>query len=123
MLVIAGLTGCGSAPASSEFPAAYVGRWGESPEGCSPGAVHGGLTIRLKSVADGEFEGKVRSISRKSDGSIDVSEVWDVPEQGLTTFTSNYRLSPDQNALLVREISGGAGNEPLALVRCNETRS
>jgi hypothetical protein len=97
-----------------------LGRWGESAAGCSAGAVHGGLSIGRSSIADGEFSGDVRSVSRKPDGLIDVTELWDVPEEGPMTVVNNYRVFVDGSALMVREINSNdrEAAEATTLIRC-----
>src|SRR4029453_3513213 len=90
------------------FPPEYIGRWGEGIGGCSPGAVHGGLTIRSKLVADGEFSGEVKSVVRKPDGSIDVVELWDNPDSPDAKFLSNYSLSKNGKSLTVRTLEPGS---------------
>ena len=108
----------------SSFPPEFVGRWGEDIGGCSPGAIHGGLTIRPKLVADGEFSGEVESVVRKPDGSIDVVELWDIPESPAAKSQSNYSLSKNGKSLTVRTLEPGSEYlpEPLALVRCGAWR-
>ncbi len=106
------------------FPSDYVGRWSDEADGCSPGAGHGGLTIRPKLVADGEFTGEVQSVVRKPDDSIDVTEVWDIAETPPAKSTSNYALSKNGRPLTVRTL--GPSSEylpaPLALVKCGAHR-
>jgi hypothetical protein len=106
------------------FPPEFVGRWGEDIGGCSPGAIHGGLTIRPKLVADGEFSGEVKSVVRKPDGSIDVVELWDLPESPSAESLSNYALSKNGKSLTVRILDPSSQYlpEPLALVRCGARR-
>jgi hypothetical protein len=106
------------------FPPEFVGRWGEDVGGCSPGAIHGGLTIRPKLIADGEFSGEVKSVVRKPDGSIDVVELWDIPESPAAKSLSNYSLSKNGKSLTVRTLEPGSEYlpEPLALVRCGAHR-
>ena len=106
------------------FPPEFVGRWGENIGGCSPGAVHGGLTIRQKLVADGEFSGEVKSVVRNPDGSIDVAELWDIPESPAAKSRSNYSLSKNGKSLTVRTLEPGSEYlpEPLALIRCGARR-
>ena len=106
------------------FPPEFVGRWGDDIGGCSPEAIHGGLTIRQKLVADGEFSGEVKSVVRKRDGSIDVVELWDISESPAAESLSNYSLSKNGKSLTVRTLGPGSEYlpEPLALVRCGGHR-
>ena len=98
------------------FPQEYLGRWGDDQAGCSEGAIHGGLTIERKEVRDGEFSGDVRRVRRKPDGSIEVVERWDVPEEGPSDVVSNYRLSKDKKSLTVKVI--GESVQTQTLIRC-----
>ena len=102
------------------FPQEYRGRWGEDIGGCSPGAIHGGLTIERRTVRDGEFIGRVRSVRHKPDGSINATERWDVPEEGLKDFVNNYRLSKNRTSLTVRDTAGEADTQ--RLIRCKRQR-
>jgi hypothetical protein len=117
-------TGSGTHKGLNGFPPEFVGRWGEDIGGCSAGAIHGGLTIRPKLVADGEFSGEVKSVVRNADGSIDVVELWDLPESPSAQSTSNYALSKNGRSLTVRTLGPGSEYlpEPLALVRCGARR-
>ena len=101
----------------SGFPVAFLGRWGGNLAGCSPGAVHGGLSISRRKVADGEFSGEVRTVNVERDGSIDVREVWDVPEEGLKTFVTNYRLTNGGNRLTTTDLKPARG-KPDTFIRC-----
>ena len=52
-ILLVGLAACAAAiaaPRGGGFPRDYWGRWGGSHEGCSPDAVHGGITIAQLSV-------------------------------------------------------------------------
>ena len=124
ILVILGALAIGSggtAPKSlTGFPPAYVGRWGDDSGGCSPGAVHGGLTIQPQLVVDGEFNGQVTSVVREPDGSVEVVEVWDMAEAATAEYRSNYSLSKDGKSLtvLTLEPANEYFTEPLKLVRC-----
>ena len=108
-----------AAPRGGGFPEDFWGRWGESRAGCSAGAVHGGITIERLSVRDGEFEGDVRKVVRRANGSIDVTENWADFDEGPTTFVSNYELSKDRNSLTLRTMPlPGEGPEIETLTRC-----
>jgi hypothetical protein len=108
----------------NDFPSEYIGRWGDDIGGCSPGAIHGGLTIQPKLVSDGEFSGQVKAVVRKPDGSIDVAELWDIPESPAAKSLSNYSLSKDGKSLTVRTLEPGSEYlpEPLKLIRCGGKR-
>jgi hypothetical protein len=129
-MILASLSALAAASSSTPpkslngFPAAYVGRWGDEAGGCSPGAIHAGLTIKPKLVVDGEFNGRVTSVVRKPDGSIEVVEVWDTAESDTTKFLSNYSLSKDGKSLTVRtlEPANEYFSEPLKLIRCEAKR-
>ena len=108
-----------AAPRGGGFPADYLGRWGESHAGCSPGAIHGGLTIERLNVRDGEFQGDVRKVVRQRNGSLDVTENWPDQDEGPTTFVSNYLLSKDRNSLTVRTTFGPDNEVEIeTLIRC-----
>ena len=123
-LFLIGLAASGSNAFAAGFPAEYVGRWGQGPEGCSPGAVHGGLTIERGSVMDGEFSGAVRKVAIQLDGSINVTEQWDVPDEGVTSLVANYRLSKNRKSLTVRYDAPEPGGEAQTqnLIRCEARR-
>lgn len=106
--------------ASAGFPHEYLGRWGDGLAGCSPGAIHGGLIIERKTVVDGEFNGSVRSVRRKANGSIDTVERWDIPDDAPTDIVSNYRLSKDKKLLTVRV--AGKNAQTQKLIRCKAVR-
>ena len=108
-----------AAPRAGGFPQEYWGRWGGSHASCSAGAVHGGLTIARLSVRDGEFQGDVRKVVRKPNGSLDVTENWPEQDEGPTTFVSNYQLSQDRKSLTVRTTFGPDNEvEIQTLIRC-----
>jgi hypothetical protein len=111
----------GLAKPASGFPDKFLGRWGGDAGGCSPGAIHGGLSISRKTVADGEFRGEVQSVTAKADGSIDVKEIWDVPEEGPSTFLNNYRLA-DHGRTLILTYRKPADTKPDKFIRCGATR-
>jgi hypothetical protein len=117
---IVSLAGCADQASLKGFPAEYVGRWGEDADGCSPGAIHGGLTIEPRLVADGEFSGKVESVVRKPDGSLYVVETWELPESPPTKLKTNYSLSKDGASLTVDETEGlgETPSGPYVLIRC-----
>lgn len=121
-ILLAGLAASAAAiaaPRGGGFPRDYWGRWGESHAGCSPGAVHGGITIAQLSVRDGEFQGDVRKVVRKRNGSLDVTENWPEQDEGPTTFVSNYLLSKDGNSLAVRTTFGPDNEVEIeTLIRC-----
>lgn len=119
LLTLAAGTAAAAAPRGGGFPQDFWGRWGESRAGCSPGAVHGGITIERLSVRDGEFQGDVRKVVRRANGSIDVTENWADFDEGPTTFVSNYELSKDRTSLTVRTMPlPGEGPEIETLTRC-----
>jgi hypothetical protein len=107
----------GLAKPAHGFPDKFLGRWGGDAGGCSPGAVHGGLSITRTSIRDGEFSGDVRSVSAKRNGSVDVKEVWDVPEEGPTTYLNNYRLT-DHGKTLILTYLQPADAKPDKFIRC-----
>lgn len=125
-ILLAGLaasTATIAAPRGGGFPRDYWGRWGESHEGCSPGAVHGGIIIDRLSVRDGEFQGDVRKVVRKRNGSLDVTENWPDQDEGPTTFVSNYQLTKDRNSLAVRTTFGPDNEVEIeTLIRCGAAR-
>jgi hypothetical protein len=107
------------------FPKAFQGRWGDSPAGCSEGAVHGGLNIESKLVSDGEFGGDIKSVVRKADGSLEVVEIWDNGDESNETLRSNYTLSKDGAKLTIRSLDkteSRISSEPQVLIRCGGKR-
>ena len=111
---------CQAAPVAKEFSKEFLGRWGENEEGCSPGAVHGGLTIEATRLYDGEASGEVRSTSRNPDGSLNTVELWDLLEEQPTTITFRYELSKDGTRLTVTDAvpQQKDGYSPQVLIRC-----
>lgn len=87
---------------SVTFPPAFVGRWGETLQGCSAGAVHGGITIASTQVSDGEFHGRLLAVEARSSRTVQTSEAWDF-ENAPASVADIYALSADGRRLSVTE--------------------
>jgi hypothetical protein len=122
-LGIIAVAGGASAATRPSYPSVMLGRWGQSKEGCSPGAVHGGITVSQSAVRDGEFSGDIRAIRHRPDGSFVITESWDDEESPSTTVVS-YKLSADRHRLTSRLLRPrrNDGYEVTTYIRCRVPR-